>query len=83
MIHLRLTNPPNDRLNEEMMILTLVEKCIQRGVGITASKFALTKKTYLPPTIRICASTLLTQKQIKDAVKGLKDAIKETLNIYA
>lgn len=77
--HLCLKNPPSDRMTEEILIMAFANECARRGVGLCASKFSIARNTHLRPSIRICASTLLTSKQIETAIKVLEEVASELI----
>jgi hypothetical protein len=61
---------------EEDKILRIVQNCLDLGLGVVASKQALTKSSKnLRPSIRICASSELTDKEISTAREIIEKAI--------
>ena len=77
-MHLVLDPPLATKDMEAAIIVLIVNNCIHRGVGITASKFAMTNgdpDSVLRPSIRICASAALKPKEITHAVAELKKEV--------
>lgn len=77
-MHLVLDPPLESREMEAALIVHIVHNCVHRGVGVTASKHAMTNgdpDSVLRPSIRICASAALKPKEITHAVAEIKKEV--------
>lgn len=75
-MHLVLHPTPNKIEEEEEKILRIVQNCLDLGLGVVASKQPLTKATKsLRPSIRVCASSELTDKEISTAQEIIEKAL--------
>ena len=75
-MHLVIHPTPKKIEEEEDKILRIVQNCLDLGLGIVASKQALTKSSKnLRPSIRICASSELTDKDISTTKETIEKAI--------
>ena len=75
-MHLVIHPTPKKIEEEEDKILRIVQNCLDLGLGIVASKQALTKSSKnLRPSIRICASSQLTDKDISTTKETIEKAI--------
>ena len=74
-MHLVLYPAPKKLEEEEDKILRIVQNCLDLGLGVVASKQALTKSTKnLRPSIRVCVSCDLTDKEISSAKEVIEKA---------
>lgn len=74
-MHLVLHPAPKKLEEEEDKILRIVQNCLDLGLGVVASKQALTKSTKnLRPSIRVCVSCDLTDKEISSAKEVIEKA---------
>ena len=75
-LHLVLHPAPNRLEEEEDKILRIVQTCLELGVGVVASKQALTKSSKnLRPSIRVCISSELSDKEINTAYETIEKAV--------
>lgn len=80
-MHLVLDPPLASRELEVAAISLIAYNCVHRGVGVTTSKSSLTEciDPVLRPSIRICASSELTPKEIIHAVAEIKKEVAAAL----
>jgi serine palmitoyltransferase len=89
-MHLVLDPPLESRDAEVAIVLEIANKCLHRGVGVTASKFSIASDPLedpregggapkLQPSLRVCASATLKAKDITQALTELKKAVAEVL----
>ena len=75
-IHLAVQPPMATREEEEEYTMRLARMCIEKGVGLSSSKFTLVRSPdCLRPTLRICCSSTLSKAQIDDALRGIAEAV--------
>lgn len=75
-IHLRLDNNFKNlsRDEEEDLLQTVVDKCMDRGVGITVARYLNSFELYLPKaSIRIAINVHLTTEDMSSSVAVLKE----------
>jgi len=79
--HLVLKSPPKSREEEEKLIMKLCRECVERGVGVVTSKFALVVGAECShrPSLRVCASSAHTKAQLKTAIEAIESACKSVL----
>ena len=69
-----------DRDEQKLIILQIAKTVTELGTGIAACKFSITDLVpSLAPSLRICATSYMTEAQIKGACKDLAKAYAETL----
>lgn len=79
-IHLRLAEPPTERLANEMILQDIVDEALKNGVHLTRAKFVEPNEPFLPPpSIRIFASAAHTKEQLTQVVEVIKAAIEKVL----
>ena len=68
-------------INNEI-IRTISNELIQSGYGVTYSKFSIvdTRKK-LKPSLRVCASTELTDKEIKLFIEKIREVTKSVISM--
>lgn len=77
-MHLVLDPGLQSREQECATIIHIANNCIHRGIGVLASKFAMTEgesNSVLRPSIRICASATLLPKEIAHAIAEIKKEV--------
>jgi 7-keto-8-aminopelargonate synthetase-like enzyme len=74
-VHVAIDPPLASRTDEINLIMQIAKKCVSRGYGVVAPKFPVIYDGSLRPTLRVCASALLTAKQIKEAVAEIGAAV--------
>jgi len=80
--HLMLDPSANSsREDEEKIIMEISKRCLQLGTGVSTCKFSLVNSdhSYLRPSLRVCASALLTEEQIETTIKNIKQATAEVM----
>ena len=69
-----------DREEQKLIILQIAKRVTELGTGISACKASVSDLVpSLAPSLRICATSYMTEAQIKQACKDLKTAVNETL----
>ena len=62
------------------ILIRLQNQCIQQGVGVAINRFAFVhSKSSMQPSIRICVSSLFTDKDLNRIVTGISAAMKITV----
>ena len=74
-IHLLFDPEPLTKDIDNNMIIEFAAECLKNGVGVSTSKFSILRKTNLRPSVRVCASALLTQTKINSVIKGINSAL--------
>ena len=69
----------NEKIERDVLVY-LVSQCHQNGVGVSVSKFSFNarKKLSWRLSIRLCASALYNDKDIKRIVQGFTQSLKQT-----
>lgn len=80
-IHLVFKPALKTREDEEIMMMKLARACVEKGVGVVASKFALAhgSDSNLRPSLRICVSSAHTKAQLNSAIEMIESACKSVL----
>jgi len=80
-VHLRLTDPPRDRMDEEELLQTICDTALQKGVFISRDWYITEQEYFLPPpSIRLFASIAHSDSQIDEAVSVIKSAVEKVLH---
>ncbi len=77
LMSLVLHTPLESHAAECEMMVQIAAQCVHRGVGVVASKFAISKKSgcAVRPSLMLCASSGLTDKMISKVVSVLNEAV--------
>ena len=82
-IHLQLENDPNRISSEYDIIRTISDELIQSGYGVVYSKFSMVdsnaEKKKFKPSLRISASSDLTEKEIRATIDKIREVTKSVL----
>mmetsp|Transcript_7008 Transcript_7008/g.9921 ORF Transcript_7008/g.9921 Transcript_7008/m.9921 type:complete len:511 (+) Transcript_7008:47-1579(+) len=78
-MHLVFETPLASVNDEAMAMLEIAKLCLQGGVAVTASKFAIMKG--LRPSLVVCASTKLTDMQIKKIAHVIGSSVRSHLKV--
>jgi serine palmitoyltransferase len=80
-IHLRLTNPPKERIEEEEILQEICDKALSNGILISRACYIPEQEAFPPsPSIRIYSSSAFSEDQICEAVRVIKDSIAQVIN---
>jgi serine palmitoyltransferase len=83
-IHLRLANPPKDRLAEETILQNIVDEALAGGVFLTRARYVYSNETFLPSaSIRVAISAAFTEQQLQAAIAAIKTAVDKVMTGYA
>jgi len=83
-IHLRLANPPKDRLAEETILQNIVDEALAGGVFLTRARYVYSNETFLPSaSIRVAVSAAFTEQQLQAAIAAIKTAVDKVMTGYA
>jgi serine palmitoyltransferase len=79
-INLELVSSPKDRMDEEEILQSIVDKALENGVLISRAIYILDQERFPPPaSIRIYASAAHSEAHIKQAVDVIKAAAASVL----
>lgn len=68
---------------QEERLIHFASKCLELGVGLSVSRFAMLHNPSCLPSARICVSALLTANDINDIVNILSLALEDTNNCFS
>jgi len=73
-IHLELSNSPNDKYENEKLLQVIVDESLKEGILLTRAKYSLDEKFLPPPSIRICISAANKKEHLEKAIDIIKKA---------
>jgi serine palmitoyltransferase len=80
LIHLQIDPELNLTKDEQkLLILRIARVAMEKGTGVTSCKFSLSDITNTAPSIRICASSWLSQAQISKSIADIAFAADSAL----
>jgi serine palmitoyltransferase len=79
-IHMRLSNRPPNRLDEEKVLQNIVDQALANNVLITRAKYVHNNEVLLPsPSIRLCGSSVFSKQQLTQAIQAIEKAVQVVL----
>jgi len=81
-IHVRLSQPYEDRYQNELSLQNVVDECLSNGVLLTRCKYVNADEKFCPPpSIRICVSTAHSTEQLSSALEVIRNAVNRTCSL--
>jgi len=81
LVHLRLSHPSGDRLQDETTLQHIVDAALSNGVLLTRAKYVHGNEKFLPPaSIRVSISAVHTKKHLSQAIDAINNAAKKVCN---
>ncbi|XP_074640984.1 serine palmitoyltransferase 1-like [Tubulanus polymorphus] len=78
--HLRLAAPSGDRIHDQSLLQTIVDKARDDGIALTIARYLEKDEIFLPPpSIRIAVNCDITDAEIKQASSVLQKLCEATL----